>query len=224
LLYISYVDKVTCYGFNFVTKKGGDTAKSVAEAFLKDELKITDSTFFETCLSFVVSITDQAYKNYNNTKTNLYRKMLKKCKLSCSTSRLLLILVIKLTNKQSQKCGCLDIQDKERDGVEIELPKKEDIMNCLSKEPQDCNEEEKEGMRIFYNVAVASVEKNIKMRLLATPESDMWEILDAEPGRWESSMAYAIVLIELDVVYQGMFLEPIPCEKLLSWTLIKSGT
>ena len=61
--------------------------------------------------------------------------------------------------------------------------------------PESCSEEEVRGVDIFYNVALASVVPKLKERLIST-QSGVLEMLGNDPGRWESSMAYAIVLID----------------------------
>ena len=75
------------------------------------------------------------------------------------------------------------------------MPSKDSIMDCFGKDPESCSEEEVRGVDIFYNVALASVVPKLKERLIST-QSGVLEMLGNDPGRWESSMAYAIVLID----------------------------
>ncbi|MGL5720213.1 MAG: hypothetical protein ACRCYP_05420, partial [Alphaproteobacteria bacterium] len=73
------------------------------------------------------------------------------------------------------------------------MPNAESIMDCLTKDPTDCTDEEKEGMSIYYNVAIASLENDIKKQM---GSGDMW-VCFKKTGQWESIMSYGLALIEL---------------------------
>ena len=77
----------------------------------------------------------------------------------------------------------------------IDMPSRDSIMDCFGKDPESCSDEEVRGVDIFYNVALTSVVPKLKERLIST-QSGVLEMLGNDPGRWESSMAYAIVLID----------------------------
>lgn len=76
-----YATEICCIGVDFVTKKRGLLAEKVARLFMTRKMNIKDETFMTSAMPHIIVWVDKAYKNYNNGRTNVYRKQLKACKL-----------------------------------------------------------------------------------------------------------------------------------------------
>ena len=76
-----YATEICCIGVDFVTKKKGLLAEKVAKLFMTRKMNIKDETFMTAAMPHIIVWVDKAYKNYNNGRTNIYRKQLKACKL-----------------------------------------------------------------------------------------------------------------------------------------------
>lgn len=76
-----YATEICCIGVDFVTKKKGLLAEKVAKLFMTRKMNIKDETFMTAAMPHIIVWVDKAYKNYNNGRTNVYRKQLKACKL-----------------------------------------------------------------------------------------------------------------------------------------------
>jgi hypothetical protein len=83
-------------------------------------------------------------------------------------------------------------QHEDSDDETVDLPSKDALYECFSKMPDDCSQEEIEGVRFFYHHALAVVDKRIKHTRLML-RSDVWKVLG---DRWSTDMAYAMVLVE----------------------------
>jgi hypothetical protein len=91
-----------------------------------------------------------------------------------------------------------DFENQVKGGVpagEVTVPNMESLMASFAKYPDDCTDEEVDGVSFFYHVALATCDKRIKQSFLLE-HHDVWFLLGESAVTWASAMAYSMVLVE----------------------------
>lgn len=84
---------------------------------------------------------------------------------------------------------------KQRKQGTVRIPTFREVVEALQKDVEDCSTEEKEAVKFFYKVPLASMEGSVfNGKREGLTHSSLLQYLQV--NRWSSSMAYALVLLE----------------------------
>jgi hypothetical protein len=77
----------------------------------------------------------------------------------------------------------------------VVLPTKEELLDLLTRSPDDCTAEEVEFVSFFYKICLFSVNKTVKNNKNLMETHDVWSAIE-HPFLWASAMAYSLLLLD----------------------------
>jgi hypothetical protein len=77
----------------------------------------------------------------------------------------------------------------------VVLPTKDELLNLLTRSPDDCTPKEIEFVNFFYKICLFSVNKTVRNNKNLMETHDVWSAIEA-PLLWASAMAYSLLLLD----------------------------